>query len=580
MEKTEHLFTDEQMILDGLRTIKSAAGGLERKLQSLQQSLHSIFNGFTLAQYLLEALQASGKLDKELLVMRLALGKLRVAIGDAFAPIGQVVIPVINDAIFAAIRFVRSAGRIIHALFGVSDSASDAADAEDAYASSISSASKAAQRSLASFDKLNRLQQQTGGSGSSSSTSSRDENYSMNLEEYLIFNTISNMLKPLKEIDLTPLIRSLEDLKAALAPIDRHLFEGLRWAWDEIFVPIIQWSAEILLPEIVDSLRVALQALNRVIEACKPALTFLWENFFKPLGQWTAQYLLDQLERFQNRLNGIAAWTEAFPPSANQVLEWIDYFSGGLLSASGLMDRFTAITNSSQSSISKFSNGLWNSVLPFGAISDAVSSLKDRLNGTLDIWGEMNTSSKDTSNELKTAWGGMGGWFGERVFAVLHSGFRTAGNGILVAIKGVTTGTATAFNTMIAACNKLKFTAPSWLPDIGGAKFQITMPMVQVPKIPMLAQGAVLPANKPFLAMVGDQRYGTNIEAPLTTIQEAVRMELQDMIDSNLAGQETIAGVLRQILEAVLGISITEENIAQAADRYRSKMAVVRGNLL
>lgn len=40
--------------------------------------------------------------------------------------------------------------------------------------------------------------------------------------------------------------------------------------------------------------------------------------------------------------------------------------------------------------------------------------------------------------------------------------------------------------------------------------------------MPALAQGAVLPANHPFLALVGDQKYGTNIEAPLSTIEEAV----------------------------------------------------------
>lgn len=41
--------------------------------------------------------------------------------------------------------------------------------------------------------------------------------------------------------------------------------------------------------------------------------------------------------------------------------------------------------------------------------------------------------------------------------------------------------------------------------------------------IPKLADGAVLPANKPFLAMVGDQKHGTNIEAPMGTIKQGVR---------------------------------------------------------
>ena len=37
-------------------------------------------------------------------------------------------------------------------------------------------------------------------------------------------------------------------------------------------------------------------------------------------------------------------------------------------------------------------------------------------------------------------------------------------------------------------------------------------------KIPRLAQGAVIPPNREFLAVLGDQKRGTNIEAPLDTI--------------------------------------------------------------
>lgn len=42
-------------------------------------------------------------------------------------------------------------------------------------------------------------------------------------------------------------------------------------------------------------------------------------------------------------------------------------------------------------------------------------------------------------------------------------------------------------------------------------------------KIPMLADGAVIPANNPFLAVLGDQRSGTNIEAPVSLIEKTVR---------------------------------------------------------
>lgn len=43
-----------------------------------------------------------------------------------------------------------------------------------------------------------------------------------------------------------------------------------------------------------------------------------------------------------------------------------------------------------------------------------------------------------------------------------------------------------------------------------------------------LARGAVIPANKPFLAMLGDQKSGTNVEAPLDTIKQALSEVLAD----------------------------------------------------
>lgn len=54
-----------------------------------------------------------------------------------------------------------------------------------------------------------------------------------------------------------------------------------------------------------------------------------------------------------------------------------------------------------------------------------------------------------------------------------------------------------------------------------------------IPKIPMLATGAVIPPNAPFMAMLGDQKHGTNIEAPLDTIKQAVR----EVVGNNGGGQ-------------------------------------------
>lgn len=73
----------------------------------------------------------------------------------------------------------------------------------------------------------------------------------------------------------------------------------------------------------------------------------------------------------------------------------------------------------------------------------------------------------------------------------------------------------------------------------GGISSYSMMPETPITRIPALARGAVLPANKPFLAMVGDQKSGTNVEAPLETIKQALAEVLGESgldVDINFTG--------------------------------------------
>ena len=79
------------------------------------------------------------------------------------------------------------------------------------------------------------------------------------------------------------------------------------------------------------------------------------------------------------------------------------------------------------------------------------------------------------------------------------------------------------------------------------------------------------------MAMVGDQKHGTNIEAPLSTIQEAVAEVMADYEAANLAGHEATVAALREILAAVLGIEVGDTTIGMAANRYNQKMAIIKG---
>jgi hypothetical protein len=82
----------------------------------------------------------------------------------------------------------------------------------------------------------------------------------------------------------------------------------------------------------------------------------------------------------------------------------------------------------------------------------------------------------------------------------------------------------------------------------------------------------VLPANKPFLAVVGDQRHGTNVEAPLATIQEAVALVLEDHIGAMMAGFEALLKEQQATRRTIEGIEIGDAVIGRAAERYGRKI--------
>ena len=169
-------------------------------------------------------------------------------------------------------------------------------------------------------------------------------------------------------------------------------------------------------------------------------------------------------------------------------------------------------------------------------------------------------------------------WLNTHIITPVYNGFKSLVNGIIGFINGMIRGVTSGINTVIKALNSIKFTVPNWIPAIGGKSVGFSLGYVSAPQIPMLAQGAVLPANKPFMAILGDQRHGTNIEAPLSTIQEAVALVMEEYSAANLAGHEATVAVLRDILEAVLGIEIGDEVLGKAVGRYNSRLATMRGD--
>ena len=115
------------------------------------------------------------------------------------------------------------------------------------------------------------------------------------------------------------------------------------------------------------------------------------------------------------------------------------------------------------------------------------------------------------------------------IFESLKNGIRNVINGILGFVEGLANGVVNGINTVTGALNNLHFDIPNWVPGLGGNSFGFNIPRLSHVSIPRLAQGAVIPPNKAFLAMLGDQRQGTNVEAPLDTIVDAFREVVGNM---------------------------------------------------
>ena len=271
-------------------------------------------------------------------------------------------------------------------------------------------------------------------------------------------------------------------------------------------------------------------------------------------GDDVAQYLFDGfINGLEALWNGIVQWIydHIFTPFKNGICEafgihspsteaksWGSYISQGLLD--GLASKWENITG-------------W---------------LRDLKQNFVDAWDNIRAKTTETFNSLGQTISDI--WNG------ISSTIKTAVNGIIGFINRMISAVVTGINTVINALNGLSFD----LPDIfGGGHVGFNISTLTAPQIPYLAQGAVIPANREFLAVLGDQSHGTNVEAPLDTIKQAVAEVMEDLQAGQMAGFEAVVAVLREILSAVYGIELTDEDVGRAVQRWQRKQLIATGGV-
>ena len=287
--------------------------------------------------------------------------------------------------------------------------------------------------------------------------------------------------------------------------------------------------------------------INKAFKNMGDILKNVWELFLKPV--W---------DNFMQSLDWL--WEQHLKPLWDNILEFV----------ASLIECATNIYNNAIAPIVKWVQGylypilantintIWNIISDVaGFFMDIISSIIQACTGVTEFLSGVFTL------DFQRAFDGLQ----EITNSFANAGialFEGAVNIIIDLINGMINGVVTGINVVINALNSIQVDIPDWVPIFGGKKFGINLsPLTapQIPKltIPRLATGAVIPPNREFLAVLGDQKQGTNVEAPLETIKQAFREALAESGGSGKQMTVVLQVGRRELARTVVELSREEQ---------------------
>lgn len=521
-------------------------------------------------------------------------------IGSTLISVLTPAIKMLNQVVVAMTNAVKSIQSALSSVFGIeiqkmstsTVATEDATDAMLEYGDAIEETGKKAS-GVSSFDKLNNSSSKSNSSSSGGGSvggltideSSVEEVKSQGSAIEKVFEKIKNAVS---SINFKPIIDSFNNLSNAIMPLIDLIVDGLGWALKNVLYPLDEWLLEDFYPAWINLLATDIEIFVGILNELKPLLTMIWESVLKPIFAWLGQTAVMII----NQINGILQnlWNSVLQP----LMEWINTYILPILQPiiDGIMSLVMATFNNIKTVVEGLLNVL-DGIITFvggifkGDITKALEGIKKVFSSILDSIGKIfnntftsigkfigsifttigatiSSAIELIKNVIKTGLGFIltvwrNSWTGVKtivtdIFNGIWSVIKGIINAIIGGIEGMANGVVSGINLVIKALNHLSFKIPDWVPELGGKKLGFNLTELSKISIPRLATGAVLPANSPFLAVVGDQKQGTNVEAPLSTIKQALIEALnsngggysQGDIVVNIDGKEVFRAVQKQ----------------------------------
>ena len=353
-------------------------------------------------------------------------------------------------------------------------------------------------------------------------------------------------------LDFYPLLESISNLTSAFAPILESIGNVLEWIYKNIVLPMLKWVIEVGLPTVINLVSKVATFLadhQPIVEAFGAALigafaaakiAGLASIIIKNVSgiAMAAKGLISLMTGTGGIMGGIKAIATAIGPGGVFVL------------AVGACIAIGVLLYKNWDKIKEMAGKVWdwvsNKTRRF--VEDIGNKLRGLATKMTTIWGSIKASAHQKWNAI---WSTVSG-FVERIKNAIVDKFTSAKNTVVGVFNGMGDAIRSVLNNIISVVNgaiskvngvvsaiESAFSFGPWkVPTPFGSKtigFRATFP--RVPTVPYLAKGAVIPPRSEFLAVLGDQKQGNNIETPEALLRKIVREET--------AGRQTGGGSYR-----------------------------------